>query len=31
MREIRKKSVDPAVEYFLPKAFEQGIELIWDS
>ena len=30
MREIRKKSIDPAVEYFLPKAFEQGIELIWD-
>jgi carbon-monoxide dehydrogenase catalytic subunit len=30
MREIRKKSIDPAVEYFLPKAFEQGIDLVWD-
>lgn len=30
MSDIRKKSIDPAVEHFLPKAFEQGIDLIWD-
>ena len=30
MKDIRKKSLDPAVEYFLPKAFERGIDLIWD-
>ena len=30
MSDIRKKSIDPAVEHFLPKAFEQGIDMIWD-
>jgi len=30
MSDIRKKSIDPAVEHFLTKAFEQGIDLIWD-